>query len=157
MRINKQRFAIISTSSKNANQAAKSPNRYLVFVQNLIEMNLPTYRDFMKQCTYVRLKRRNKRNLKKQPSITKMATIVTKKLEAIWQKASIKIVSRTRIVQQVKNYHYKHRNSLKLYKTRQNNVNYEARIAKFQHEAGSLFEICVLNAKRKHSAVAQRS
>ena len=49
-------------------------------------------------------------NSKEQPSVTEVPTIVAKKLEAIWQKAPIPTVSRTRILQQVKNYHDKHRN-----------------------------------------------
>ena len=60
--------------------------------------------------THVRLEHSNKMNSKEQPSVTEVATIVAKKLDAIWQKASIPTVSRTRIVQKVKNYHDKHRN-----------------------------------------------
>ena len=78
--------------------------------QNLTEMNLSAYRDVMKHYTYVRLEHSNKMNSKEQPSVTEVATIVAKNLEAIWQKASIPTVSRTRILQQVKNYHDKHRN-----------------------------------------------
>ena len=76
--------------------------------QNLTEMKLSAYRDVMKHCTYVRLEHSNKMNSKEQPSVTEVATIVAKKLEAISQKASIP--TRTRIFQQVKNYHDKHRN-----------------------------------------------
>ena len=78
--------------------------------QNLTEMNLSAYRDVMKHYTYVRLEHSNKMNSKEQPSVTKVATIVAKNLEEIWQKAPIPTVSRTRILQQVKNYHDKHRN-----------------------------------------------
>ena len=78
--------------------------------QNLTEMNLSAYRDVMKHYTYVRLEHSNKMSSKEQPSVTEVATIVAKKLEAIWQKAAIPTVSRTRILQQVKNYHDKHRN-----------------------------------------------
>ena len=78
--------------------------------QNLTEMNLSAYRDVMKHYTYVRLEHSNKMNSKEQSSVTKVATIVAKNLEAIWQKASIPMVSRTRILLQVKNYHDKHRN-----------------------------------------------
>ena len=99
--------------------------------QNLTEMNLSTYRDAMKHYTYVRLEHTNKMKSKEQPSVTEAAFIVAKKLEAIWQKASIPNVSRTRIVQQIKNYHDTHRYLLKPYKTRQNNVQYKARIANF--------------------------
>ena len=141
----------MSTSSKNANQATRSANRCPVFglPQNLTEMNMPTYRDVMKHYTYVRLEHSNKMNSKEQPSVTEVASIVAKKLEAIWQKASIPTVSRTRIVQQVKNYHDKHRNLLKPYRTRKNNVKYKARIAKFQHEAESLFDISACKCKEE--------
>ena len=141
----------MSTFSKNANQATRSANRCPVFglPQNLTEMNLPTYRDVMKHYTYVRLEHSNKMNSKEQPSVTEVATIVAKKLEAIWQKAFIPTVFRTRIVQQVKNYHDKHRNLLKPYRTRKNNVNYKVRIAKFQHEAESLFDICACKCKEE--------
>ena len=100
----------MSTSSKKANQAARSANRCSVFglPQNLAEMNSPTYCDVIKHSTYVCLEHSNKMNSKEQPSITEVATIVAKKLQAVWQKASIPTKSRTRIVQQVKNYHNKH-------------------------------------------------
>ena len=78
--------------------------------KNLTEMNLSAYRDVMKHYTYVRLEHSNKMNSKEQPSVTEVATFVAKKLEAIWQKASIPTISRTRILQQMKNYHDKHRN-----------------------------------------------
>ena len=91
-------------------------------LQSLPEMNLPTYRDVMKYNTYVRLEHSNKMNSKEQPSVTEVAVIVAKKLEAIWQKASISTQSRTRIVKQMKNYHDKHSNLLKPYKARQINV-----------------------------------
>ena len=60
--INKQRFAIMSTSSKKDDQAARSVNRCPVFglPQNCTKMNLPTYRDVMKDYTYLRLKHSNK-------------------------------------------------------------------------------------------------
>ena len=123
----------MSTSSKKANQATKLAHRCPVFglPLNLTEMNLPTYRDVIKHYTYVRLKHSSKLNSKEQPSVTEVAIIVAKKLEAISQKASISTVPRTRIVQQVKNYHDTHRNLPKPYKTRQNNVKYKARTAKF--------------------------
>ena len=97
----------MSTSSKKADQATTSANRCPVFSlpKNLTEINLQTYRDVMKHYTYVRLEYSNKMNSKEQPSVTEVAIIVAKKLDAIWQKASIPTVSRPRIVQQVKNYH----------------------------------------------------
>ena len=149
----------MSTSSKNANQATRSANRCPVFglPQNLTEMNLPTYRDVMKHYTYVRLKHSNKMNSKEQPSVTEVATIVAKKLEAIWQKASIPTVSRTRIVQQVKNYHDKHRTLLKPYRTRKNNAKYKARIANFSMKQRVCLTSVLANAKRKQSAIARRS
>ena len=49
----------------------------------------------------------------------------------------------------MKDYHNKHRNLLKLYKTRQNNLKYKAKIAKFQHKAKSLFVICSSKFKKE--------
>ena len=49
-------------------------------------MNLSANRDVMKHYTYVRLEHSNKMNSKEQPSVAEVATIVAKKLEAIWQK-----------------------------------------------------------------------
>ena len=88
-------------------------------------------------------------NSKELPSVTEVATTVAKKLEAISQKAFVPTISRTRIAQQEKNHRDKHRNLLKFYKTRQNNVKYKARIAKFQHEAESLFDILCLQTQRR--------
>ena len=109
----------------------------------------------------MRLEHSNKIDSKEQPSVTEVATIVAKKLEAIWQKAFIPTVSRTRIVQQAKSYHGKHRNLLKLLKTRQNNVKYMSSSSKTKQglhyfnfkQRVNLISVPA-NAKRKHSAVA---
>ena len=99
--------------------------------------------------TYVRLEHSSKMSSKEQPSVTEEAAIVAKKLEAIWQKTSIPTVSRTRIVHQVKNYHDKHKNLLKPYKARQNNVKHNANIAKLQHKAECIFDICPCKCKEE--------
>ena len=49
----------------------------------------------------------------------------------------------------MKNYDNKCRNLLNSYKTKQNKVKHKARIAKFQHEAESLFDICACKCKEK--------
>ena len=103
----------------------------------------------MEHNTYVRLEYSNKMNCKEQPSVAEVAYIVPKKLEAMLQKTSIPTVSTTRIVQQVKIYHDKHRNLQKSYKTRQNNVKYKATIAKFQLEAECLLVISACKCKEE--------
>ena len=121
LHIKEQRFTIMSTSSKQANQATRSANRCPVFdlPQNLTEMNLPTYRFVVKHYRHLLVEHSYKMNSQEQPCVTEVATIIAKELEAIWQKASIPTVSRTKIVQLVKNYLDNHRNLLKPFKTRQ--------------------------------------
>ena len=75
----------MSTYIEKDNQSTRSANRCPAFglPQNLTEMNLPANRDAMKHYTYVRLEHNNKMKSKEQPSVTEVATIVAKKLEAI--------------------------------------------------------------------------
>ena len=49
----------------------------------------------------------------------------------------------------MKGYHNKLRKLFKLYKAKQNNLKYNAKIEKFQHKAESQFDICACKCKKK--------
>lgn len=78
----------------------------------------------------------------KEPSVSSIAEIVAIDIEKVWLKASIPIVSHTRVLQMIKTYHDKYRNILKLAKSRINNDTFKKKLENFQNESkNSLFDI----------------
>lgn len=102
---------------------------------------LPTYEDIMRYYLYVKHQMKPKIT-SKEPSISSIAEIVAIDIEKVWLKASIPIVSHTRVLQLIKMYHDKYRNLLKSAKSRINNKTFKNKLENFQNEAkNSLFDI----------------
>jgi hypothetical protein len=100
---------------------------------------LPTYEQVMQFCAWTRF---SKKETKKEPTFAEIAEVVVDKLEDIWNKASIPVVSRKRIVKLLQTYHTKYVNLLKPFKSRQNDSTYITKIQSFKDEASSrLFDI----------------
>lgn len=112
-------------------------------VEDIKDNVLPTYEDVMKCYEWNRLQLKICRNTIKEPSFLDVAELVTKKVEDIWRKASLPIVSHTRVVQQIKAYHLKCKNlikSLKRLSTDQKND--------FIQDSRVLFDICSCKCKQ---------
>lgn len=78
----------------------------------------------------------------KEPAFAEISEFVVDKLEDIWNKASIPVVSRKRIVKLLQTYHTKYLNLLKPFKSRQNNSTYKTKIQSLKNEASTrLFDI----------------
>lgn len=79
----------------------------------LSERKLPTYKNVMKYYNLVRYRVKVTNSSKKEPTINEISEIVTQKVESLWFKASIPIISHTRVMQLYKTYHAKCTNLIK--------------------------------------------
>lgn len=105
---------------------------------DLLEIELPTYESVMKCYCYIR------HNLKiaseKDPTVNEICDTLVPKIEQIWSRASIPVVSSKRILQMIRAYHGKYRNLLKS-KGRKGSDKFDCNLAKFRKEAERLFDI----------------
>lgn len=102
---------------------------------------LPTFEDVMQYYLFVKHKLKPEIT-SKEPSVSSIAEIVAVDVEKVWLKASIPIVSHTRVLQMIKTYHDKYRNILKSAKSRINNDTFKKKLEHFQNEAkNGLFDI----------------
>ncbi|CAI6354827.1 unnamed protein product [Macrosiphum euphorbiae] len=101
---------------------------------------LPTFEDVMQYYLFVKHKLKPE-TTSKEPSVSSIAEIIAV-LEKVWLKASIPVVSHTRVLQMIKTYHDKYRNILKSAKSRINIETFKKKLENFQSEAkNSLFDI----------------
>lgn len=102
---------------------------------------LPTYQDVMKYYTAV------KNGLKSQaagqePKVADICEMVTREVERVWIRASIPVVSHTRVVKLLRTYHDKYQKLLKPYKARHKQDTYKKQLRDFQEKAKeTLFDI----------------
>ena len=84
---------------------------------------LPTYADMMK--VYLLIQHQMKpTSTSKDPAVAEVSDKVAKKIEQLWLKASIPIISHKRVVEKIRLYHDKYRNILKPFKSRQHDESY---------------------------------
>jgi hypothetical protein len=85
--------------------------------KELTDSVLPTYEDVMRY--YLLLQQRIKTDRGGQhPSVQEISELVAERVTFVWQKASIPVVSRTRILQKLRQYHDKYQKLMKSYKAR---------------------------------------
>jgi hypothetical protein len=102
---------------------------------------LPTFGDIMKFYVWT------KNNLKissetKEPTVAEISEVVAVRIEEIWMKASIPVVSHTRVLQLLRAYHDKYMKLLKPLKERQKQEKYKERLKSFKEEGQcKLFDI----------------
>lgn len=101
---------------------------------------LPTYSDVMKHYLYER--RILKRNSNKDPSVSDISNVISRKLKDIWIKSSIPSVSQERVKKMIVDYHHKYRALLKHMKGRKESVPFKKKVDEFRSKAEStLFDI----------------
>lgn len=109
------------------------------------ESQLPTFSDIMKSYLLLRnrLKSTQTGENTKEPTVSELSEMLSRKVEQIWHKASLPIISHKQTVAKIRSYHDKYRTLLKPFKGRKANTNYNAKITKFASDARSqLFDIC---------------
>ncbi|CAG9791202.1 unnamed protein product [Diatraea saccharalis] len=111
-------------------------------IEDLKENVLPTYQDVMKYYEWSRVQVKINNGNNKEPTFSEIAEIVTKKVEGVWQKASIPVVSHTRVIQLLKAYHSKCKNIIKSLKRLSTEKKTE-----FLKKSEILFDICSCKCK----------
>ena len=101
---------------------------------------LPSYHDDMRYYLLVQNKLDYDRR-GQHPTISEISEIVAQKLELLWNKASIPIVSHTRVLQKIRQYHDKYKGIKKHPKSRQNRGSFKIMLKKFHDEAQNLFDV----------------
>ncbi|CAH0560405.1 unnamed protein product [Brassicogethes aeneus] len=115
---------------------------------------LPTYEDVLRCYASVRLDLKGDGS--KQPASLIVAEIVAQKLEKLWQRASLPVLSRPRIKDMIINYNNKYQKIIKPFKGRQN-TNFTAKLEKFKLDAQKLFDICSCKCSDKTSCKCEKS
>ena len=118
--------------------------------KELSENDLPIYADIINFCFWVQNKTQNRSATKRKETIADITQIVVARVEEIWIKASIPIVSHERILHLFRGYYDKYLKLLKPFKQRQQQDKYKRMLSSFKEEGHSrLFDIaackCELN------------
>lgn len=114
---------------------------------------LPSFEDVIKCFLHVRY------DLKcpgsgKEPTVSEICEIVSDKMCKIWKKATIPIVSRTRVIQCIQAYHDKYLKLIRHPKSKQNN-SYLLKKKEFQVNAQKLFDISCCKCKYFENCVCE--
>lgn len=85
-----------------------------------------------------------------EPTVAELSAIVAAPVESNWKKASIPIVSHTRVYEMIGTYHDSYRRLLKPFKERQNNNSYRNKLKEFaKRSKNNFFDIAVCKCKSK--------
>lgn len=109
--------------------------------KELTDARLPTHEDVLRGCFLERY------NLKpdvgnQEPKFSAIAKIVAEKIEHVYNKSSIPIVSHNRIIAIVNNYYKKYQSLMKSYKRGKDKPNFQRKIINFVDDARkTLFDI----------------
>jgi hypothetical protein len=102
---------------------------------------LPTYYDVMKYCNLVKFQLKGNEGLR-EPKFSDVSDVVAIKLEDVWRRASVPVVSHTRILKIMRTYHDEYKKLMKPYKERKNNDKYKTKLQIFERKSRSdLFDI----------------
>jgi hypothetical protein len=102
---------------------------------------LPTNADVMRCYTMIQHEIQPKSHNKKA-TVTAVSEILSKRIELLWFKSSIPVISHKRVLEKIRLFHNKYRNLLKPYSSRKNAPKYAEKITSFADEAStSLFDI----------------
>ena len=109
---------------------------------HLSDCKLPTYSDVIKNFLFIRHELRSNSEAAKEPTVSEIAVILSRKIEAIWAKASLPTVSHQQIVAKIRLHHEKYRNLLKPLKGRKLDNRYASKLSDFAREGNQqLFDV----------------
>jgi len=101
---------------------------------------LPTNADMMR--CYNMIQHEIRPSDKKKATVTEVSEVLSKRIELLWCKSSIPVISHKRVLERIKLFHDKYRNLLKPYSSRKNDTKYAEKINRFAEEAeNTLFDI----------------
>lgn len=103
--------------------------------------NLPTYSDVMRFYFWVKNDCMSRSSTKRLETVTAITDRVASRVEEIWMKASIPIVTHNRVSQIIRSYYDKYLKLLKNFKERHNEDKYNEKINCFKEEGSRLFDI----------------
>ena len=118
---------------------------------------LPTYAEVIRCCLW---ERRNLAPTKgnKEPFFSDIARIVGKKVESLYQKASVPTVPLKNILRSIVSYHKKYQKLMKNYKSCQNNVGYKNKLNFFlQNAESTLFDVAYCKCLNFSSCSCEKS
>jgi hypothetical protein len=127
----------ISFNTRNATNC-----RLFGAFQELNEAKLPTYKEVMKFYNLVRHHLKMENNSKKEPTVYEVSEIVTRKVESLWEKASLPIITHARVLQLLKAYHAKCKNLIKSLKRLS-----EEKLQEFYTSSDKLFDLSSCKCK----------
>lgn len=111
---------------------------------------LPTHKDVMKCYFFERITCKEK-NFNRDPPVTEIVKQVANKLVAIYNRASIPILSMERIKFMITSFKDKHKNLMKCYKQQKESESYKCKLISFSENAQKLFDIASCKCqKREH-------
>ena len=114
--------------------------------RELLNNVLPTYNDVMRYYLLVQNQLYYDRD-GQHPTISEISEVVVQKVELLWNKASIPIVSHTRVLHKIRQYPEKYKEIMKQPKSRQNRDSYKIIFKTFCSEAKNLFDVAACKCK----------
>lgn len=115
---------------------------------------LPTYQDVIKCFLLVRYELKPP-DSKKEPTVSEICEILADKITMLWRKATIPIVSRTRVIQCIRTYHDKYLKLIR-YPNSKRNDNYILRVKDFQNNGKTLFDICTCKCETFEKCLCEK-
>ena len=94
------------------------------YASSLATTVLSTYKDVMRH--YQNVKQTLKADGNLAPSVTQISSICSVEIESLWRKASIPIVSHSRVLKLIRTFHDEFRNLMKPYKRQKGDTRYIA-------------------------------
>ncbi|KAG8172780.1 hypothetical protein JTE90_007564 [Oedothorax gibbosus] len=107
--------------------------------RELSSIVLPTREDILRHYNWIRLQKENAGQYK--PKMCEIYEEIAAKVEQIWNKASVPVLHRVRIISLIKREHEKLLNLLKSYHGRKKNFNFQHKVQAFKKEAKALFDV----------------
>lgn len=115
---------------------------------------LPTYEDMIRCYQSVRLFLKGEGS--KQAEAREVANIVAKKIEDVWERASLPVVSHKRIVDMILQYNKKFQTIIKPIKNRDTQF-LTKKLQAFKDDAKVLFDICSCKCLNKEACICEKS
>lgn len=120
-------------------------------ISDIKDNMLPTYKEIMKYYEWARWQFKFDKGTKKEPTFLEIANIISTRIEEIWTKASLPIVSHTRVTQMLKSYHLKYKNLLESYPKIP-----EKTLEEFRRSSKVLFDISACKCKNLNECICSR-